>query len=529
MSGSRVGKSLKNSIYGIVGMTITLILSFVTISAFIKILGPEANGVNYLFSGILNALNLAEMGFASAISYALYSPLASGDNEAAAALMNLFRNVYRVVAVVVACLGALCIPFLQYLIKDDISSLPFTLNELRIFFTLFLMNTVFSYVFAYKRTIITADQKSYIVTNVDYIMKIVMNIIQIVLLLITKSYYVYLIVMIVKSVLNNVIIAIIANKQYPFMLEYKSAKVLPEDKQKIFNNVKAMMLHKIGAVVIYNSGTIVISAIVGVFENNLYGNYISIAAQVSTFIGVLFTSVTASVGNLCVEESEEKQLSIFNSMNYLALWIGYFVFICFVCLYNPFIEIWLGKDMTFGMPVVIAIAFNQSIGYFRKSVLTFRDAKGLFMVDRYKPILESILGISLAIGLGKVWGVFGIIVGYTIATLIIAMPIEKWALFKQGFHIKYGRYYLFDILATMFMGGVAAGMYFLLSLLPDGIGWFVLRLVLCIVLPNIIFVVSTCWTKEFKYFLGVAKNILGKFKHKISSQKDNKKTEIKEQ
>ena len=337
MSGSRVGKSLKNSIYGIVGMTITLILSFVTISAFIKILGPEANGVNYLFSGILNALNLAEMGFASAISYALYSPLASGDNEAAAALMNLFRNVYRVVAVVVACLGALCIPFLQYLIKDDISSLPFTLNELRIFFTLFLMNTVFSYVFAYKRTIITADQKSYIVTNVDYIMKIVMNIIQIVLLLITKSYYVYLIVMIVKSVLNNVIIAIIANKQYPFMLEYKSAKVLPEDKQKIFNNVKAMMLHKIGAVVIYNSGTIVISAIVGVFENNLYGNYISIAAQVSTFIGVLFTSVTASVGNLCVEESEEKQLSIFNSMNYLALWIGYFVFICFVCLYNPFI------------------------------------------------------------------------------------------------------------------------------------------------------------------------------------------------
>lgn len=248
--GSRMAKSMKNSVVGIIGMMCTLILSFVSKSIFIKLLGNEYNGVNYLFTGILNALNLAELGFASAIAFALYKPLSEGDEELTSEIMNFFKTVYRIVALIVAVLGACCIPILQFLIKEDMEALPFSLGQLRIYFSLFLLNTVLSYLLAYKRSLISADQRSYIISYVDYSANILLTLGQIALLLITKSYYAFLGIMIAKTVINNAVIALIANKKYPYLKKYRKNKLLSEEKKKIFNNVKAMMLHKIGTVVI---------------------------------------------------------------------------------------------------------------------------------------------------------------------------------------------------------------------------------------------------------------------------------------
>ena len=515
MVGSRIEKSMKNAIFSAGGMMAMFVISFVSKSIFIKELGNAFNGVNYLFTGILNALNLAELGFASAIAYALYKPLATGDHELAAVLMNLFKRVYRIVALIVAVIGTFCIPFLQHLIKEDISTLPFSLGELRIYYAIYLLNDVLSYLLAYKRTIITADQQSYIISAVDYSCNIVLNILQIVLLVVTKSYYAFLVIMLAKTVINNIIIAVIANKKYPYIKQYKNAHLLSEDKKKLFGNVRAMMLHKIGAVVIINTSTIVVSAVVGVMENSLYGNYTMIAMQVMAFINIIFSAVTASVGNLCAEEIIEKQVQVFENMNYLSLWIGYFVFVCYVCLFNPFIDIWLGQGMTFGMATVVMFSVNQCVSYVRKSVNTFKDAKGLFRPDRYKPLIESAVGISLAIGLGHLWGVFGIMLGYTLATVCIAVPVEQWVLFRKGFNIS-GKKYVIEMLVMVALTGVVAtGMYFLLGLLPNGIGWFVLRLLLCLTIPNIVFVLLTFKTPEFKYFWSVGMSMLGKVKNKL--------------
>ncbi len=507
--GSRMAKSMKNSVVGIIGMMCTLILSFVSKSIFIKLLGNEYNGVNYLFTGILNALNLAELGFASAIAFALYKPLSEGDEELTSEIMNFFKTVYRIVALIVAVLGVCCIPILQFLIKEDMEALPFSLGQLRIYFSLFLLNTVLSYLLAYKRSLISADQRSYIISYVDYSANILLTLGQIALLLITKSYYAFLGIMIAKTVINNAVIALIANKKYPYLKKYRKNKLLSEEKKKIFNNVKAMMLHKIGTVVIFNTTAIVISAFVGIVENGLYGNYMSIASQVGTLIGMIFSSVTASVGNLCVEKDKDAQYDIFNKMNYFSLWLFYFSFISYVCLFNPFIDIWLGKGLTFGIWTVIMISLNACVINLRKSVLTFRDAKGLFRADRYKPLIEAAVGIGLAIGLGHVWGVFGVMLGYTIATVFIAIPIETWVLFKKGFDRSASRFILTSLLTVAATGIVAVGMYYLTSLVTlGGVGGFVIKTVMCLIIPNVLFLLATFWTKDFKYYQNIAARML---------------------
>ena len=245
---SRMKNSFRNTMFGFFGLLIYQIFNFATRSVFIRLLGAEYNGVNGLFSNILQLLNLAELGFATSVSYALYKPLKAGDEQTTAALMSFFAKVYRIIALVVTVAGCCCIPFLQYLIAEDISTLPFSLNELRGYFAMYLASTVCSYLLAYKRTIVSADQRNYLVTNVDNLCNILLSVAQIIMLLITKNFYAYLSTMIAKTVINNLVIHIISSKKYPYLRKYRKEKLSQQEKGAVFKNVQAAFLHRIGSV-----------------------------------------------------------------------------------------------------------------------------------------------------------------------------------------------------------------------------------------------------------------------------------------
>lgn len=507
---SRVAKSMKNTIFGMIGLFCNLIVSFIARSIFIRILGAEYNGVNGLFSNVLQILNLAELGFAGSIAYALYKPLQSGDEKTAAMLMDYFAKIYRAVALIVAVAGCCCIPFLQYLISEDISELSFSLNELRIYFAIYLANTVCSYLLAYKRTIITADQNSYLVTNVDNICNIVLNVLQIILLYLTRNFYAYLIIMVAKTVINNVIIHIIATKRYPYLSRYKKEKLPKEERTAIFKNVQALFLHKIGGTVILSTTSIVISAFVSLFDAGKYSNYLMIVNNVNNFINIVFNSTTASIGNLCLSDDKEYQYIVFNRISYLSNFFAVFTLVCYMCLFNDFITIWLGEDMQFKALIVFAISLKGFVEYVRKTVLTFKDAMGLFRQDWFKPLLEAAIGISLAIGLSYVWGTFGVIIGYTLATIFIAIPVENFVLFKYGLKRSMLGQIVRLLVTTALAVALMALTYFICSFIPDGIGWFILEFIFVVIFAAGVYILLTCRTSEFKYYVGLVKSIIGK-------------------
>ena len=518
---SRTRKSLRNTVFGMVGLFCSLVVSFATKSVFVRLLGAEYNGVNGLFTNILQVLNLAELGFTTSISYALYKPLKEKDEHTTAALMSYFAKVYRVIALVVAMMGLCCIPFLQYLIAEDISELSFSLNELRGYFAMYLASTVCSFLLAYKRTIITADQNNYLVTNVDNICNIVLNIVQLILLLVYKNFYAYLATMIARTIINNLILHLIASKRYPYLHLYRKEKLTKTEKNAIFKNVRAAFLHRIGNVAIFSTTSIIISAFVSLIDAGKYSNYIMIVTNVNNFINIIFTAVTASIGNLCVDESEDRQYAVFKKIQYLALFSGVFSYICFVSLFNPFIVIWVGEDMVMSMWVVFAVSLNAMVGYLRKAVNTFKDAKGMFRNDWYKPLLEAGVGIGLAIGLSYVWGTFGVVLGYTLSTIFIAIPIENVVLFKQGIHKSVIRQILTLVVAALFAFAVGALGYYINTFIPSGIGWFILRFIFVVIFAAGAFILATCWTPEgriFKAMLAKIKNLFRRGKKAVPAE-----------
>ena len=183
---SRSQNSIRNTVYGITTQVLTVLISFITRTVFIKYLSVEYLGVNGLFTNILTVLSLAELGFGGAMVYSMYQPLAIKDYKVLKALMHFYSKIYKVIGLSVCILGLLLVPFLNLLIKDTPN-----ISNLTIIYIFFLLNTVASYFFAYKRSILQADQKQYIISKNHLIFNVLKSVAQIIILILFENYLLF--------------------------------------------------------------------------------------------------------------------------------------------------------------------------------------------------------------------------------------------------------------------------------------------------------------------------------------------------
>ena len=156
---SRTKNTIKNVGIGSALQIFAFLLSFITRSIFLKLLGIEYLSIDGLFANILTILNFTELGIGSAIMYSLYKPIVENNYVKIGALMNLYRRAYCYIACTIFVIGILVIPFLPYIVND----VPQVQEELSLLYFLFLLNTICTYIYGYKKSLLIADQKNYVV------------------------------------------------------------------------------------------------------------------------------------------------------------------------------------------------------------------------------------------------------------------------------------------------------------------------------------------------------------------------------
>ena len=434
---NRTKKAITNIIWSFGNHMLSLVLTFISRTVFIWYLGIGYLGLNGLFTDLLSMLSLADLGLNSAMVYSFYKPLAENNKQKLAALVHFYRSIYLKIALTVFCVGVCFIPFLDKMIQLQ-ENIPYV----QCYFFLAVLNVAISYLFVYQTSVLVADQKSYFVTRVNVVVTTGKTILQIATLFIFSNYFIYLIIDLLSNLMNNIIASNVAKKQYPFILEKASLSI--KEKKEIKNTIMSSFLYKISSVFLNATDNILISVLISTEAVGLYSNYFLIQSKLTLFYGLLFTSVTAGVGNLIVKECVERRYQIFQMEQTVAQFISFIAIPGYILLVNDFIRLWLGEDYCFSFAVVCAIGMNLFLGCILQPLWSYREATGLYRQTKYVMLICAILNVLLSIIGGFFVGVFGIVAASAIARICTYVWYEPKLLYKMYFE-KSSYKYLIDL------------------------------------------------------------------------------------
>lgn len=511
---NRTKNATRNIISGFALKLYQLITPFIIRTMMIHLMGMEYVGLNSLFASILQVLNLAELGVGSAMVFSMYKPIAEDDPEKICSLMNLYKKYYRIIGLVVLTGGLIVMPLLPNLISGDY---PAGIN----IYVLYLLNlgaTVLSYwLFAYKNCLLTAHQRTDITNKITIIISTFQYILQGVVLFAFRNYYIYLIVALLSQAILNISTAICVSKMYP---DYSARGVLEKaEVKKINQRVRDLFTSKLGSIVVNSADTIVISAFLGLTVLGMYNNYYYILTSVMSFVTIIFTAITAGIGNSLITESEEKNLNDLHRFTFLISWIGAFCSCCFLTLYQPFMSIWVGDEYLISYGCVICLAAYYYIRVVNQVLIVYKDAAGMWHEDRFRPLATAATNLIMNLIMVQFIGLYGILLSTVLSTLFVGMPWVIHNLFTVQF--KTGeKKYIRDLLLYAAVAVVACILSCLICSFFSitGIVQLAINLLICCIVPNMIFIIVFRSTKVFKDSITLADRIIGnkvKLAHKI--------------
>ncbi len=505
-SNSRTKNTILNVLGGIAVKTSGFFTTFITRTVFLYILGIEYAGVSSVFTNVLTVLSFAELGIGTAITYALYKPIAENDNRQISKLMNAYKKIYSTIAAVIFLLGMCLLPFLEYLIKDA----PSIKENLRLIYLFYLANTSVSYLLIYKSTFLIAVQKDHLVSKYRVIVSIVKMIVECIALLVFKNFIVYLACSIVFSFTQNLMVAKVAEREYPILKEKSKEKLEETEKKTLFKDTKALAMYKVSGTVLNGTDSILISSLFGTSSAGVLGNYNLITTQIYSFVLTLFSATSASVGNLAATSDEKHQYKIFRQMLFICFWLYCFCVTSLWTLLNPFMYIWQDGRYMFSGYIVALLVIEFYIRGMLSPVTQFRTSNGLFVQGKYRPVIMAIINIVTSIILAKWIGIAGIFLGTIISRATTQLWYDPWLIFRKVFHINVWEYFKTYIL----YGSVTVVCCILTSTLlnvicpQQGIFKLLVGAVLCTIIPNITIIGIFHKTESFTSTVNILKGML---------------------
>lgn len=496
----------RNMIFGVVNKLVHILCPFATRTIIQAVLGAEYLGLNSLFASIISILSLSELGVGTAVVYHMYRPVAENDTGTVCALLNFYKRVYRGIGIVILVIGMALLPFLPYLISG---TYPEGLN-LIFLYLIYLFNTSVSYfMYAYMSSLLVVYQREDIHSSTNMMITLLLNGSQIVMLYIFQDYYLFTLLMPVFTIANNLRIAYMVRKMFP---QYRCEGLLPVNLvHDIKKRVGGAFLSKVCMVSRNSFDSIFVSMFLGLTVTAVYNNYYYIMQSVCTMLSVISSSFSGGVGNHVVTKSVEENFTELKMLNFIYMWIAGWCTICLFCLYQPFMELWMGEGMMFPMPVIALFCIYFYLLMTGDMITIYSGANGLWWHRRYVSMLEITVNLVLNFVLGKFLGIYGIIIA-TIITIFMCNFI--WGIritFKHYFQLtrlkEYYYYHLKYFLVTLFLWAVT---YSLCLMLPDChiLGSFLLRMVLCIFLPNTGYVLIYRKSKIYNQSIGNVRKIL---------------------
>lgn len=511
MKIERTKNATRNILWGIIEKITILLIPFITRTVLIKVLGAEYLGLNSLFTSILSVLSISELGIGTAIVFSMYKPIAENDNDTICALLNAYKKVYNAIGTIILVGGLILTPFLPYLIEGDY---PANVNIYVLYF-IYLFNTVISYfLFAYKAALFSAFQRNDLASKRNAVISFVGNLLKIIVLLLMRNYYAYVIIIPLTTILTNLANSLLADKMFPNIV--CRGKISSEIKESLKKRIIGLFSFKVYNVIFTSVDTIIISSFLGLTQLAIYNNYYYIQTSLVGFLVILTSSITAGVGNKMVTNSKEENYVDFKNFTFANGWICSWCSVCLFCLYQHFMKLWVGVDLLFPfftMTLMVAYFFLPRIS---SMTYTYREAAGLWWEDRFRPLIATVVNLVVNIILVQSIGMDGVIISTLVCTILINIPWGTIILFKNYFKRSPREYFLqlsYYALVTVIASAITFGLTNIIS--DEGFVSLIFKAIICVIAPNVVFFIFYHKMKEYQYTKKLAQRIVNNSIQKI--------------
>lgn len=500
----RTIKTLINIKYTTVFFFIHTLLSFVSRKAFLDTIGTDYLGFISLVQNLLGYLNLTELGLGVAISYALYKPLHDNDHESINNILTFYAYLMKIIGAFIFVVGTGISFFMPALSKGQIDPLSSI-----IFFWAYVVYTMISYYASYTFIIIQSDQKGYILTKIQGMVKICKIIVLIGLLYATRSFIIWFVVGIAFDIVSILLCNRKISTLYPWLAVNKmiSLKTSFKEHKEAFRNISTTFLYKIGNVVVNQTDSLLIAFFSNLTLLGMVVNYTMITNIISNFLTNTVWNAKSSVGNLVVEKDTEKAYTVWRELFAVSFFIASISVFCLYMLTDTFILLWIGKDMLLEPIFLIALVSNVFFKITREPTEVFKTSYGLFKGDKLNTIAEFTGNFVVSILLGILIGPAGVILGTSVSFIATSFWTRPKLLFGQGFHkpltdymVLYAKYFIMSgvgfILSYMIVQRAIATLHFSYKW-----AYFIFASIVMFAITCSVFFLFFITDKYFRYFL----------------------------
>lgn len=505
MKIERAKNASRNIIFGVILKGYQTVIPFLMRTIIIYFMGVQYLGLNSLFISILQVLNLAELGVGSAMVYSMYKPIAKDNEAQICALMRLYRKYYSIIGWIIAIVGCILTPLIPLLIKSD---LPADLN----IYVLYLLNlgvTVLSYwLFAYRNALFIAHQRVDVTSKITFITTTIQYGIQVLVIIFLKDYYIYVMVALLSQILNNFFIAMVAHKMYP---RYSPVGKLDSHEVKNINgHIKDLFTSKLGGVILNSSDTVVISSCLGLTALAIYQNYFFILTSIIGIITIVFNSCMAGIGNSIIVETKEKNLKDLEIFSFLITWIAGWCVCCLLCLYQPFMKIWVGENLMLPFTMVVCFCVYYYIYEINQLLNIYKDAAGIWHSDRFRPLVTASSNLLLNLIMIQVWGLYGVILSTVFSMICIGIPWLLHNLFTTIFEKKDMKAYVLKTIQNSVIVLIACMITYLITnfVSISDFADLIIKAICCCIIPNALFYIIFRKTSQFNECVLLIRKIL---------------------
>jgi O-antigen/teichoic acid export membrane protein len=290
---------------------VSIAIAFFTRKIFLDKLGADFIGLTGTLQSLLGFLNLAELGVGTAIGYVLYKPIYDEDRIKINEIISVFGFLYRCIGLFIVGVGVILSLFLPLIFPDT----PFSWGVIYFGFYAYLFASMLGYFVNYKQTLLSADQRNYVVTGYFQLTTTVKMLVQMVQAMTTTSFYLYLAIEIVFGIVHSLILEWKINQTYPWLKsEIRLGRSLFKKYPEIGKYVKQLFIHKIGEFVQYQLSPLLIYSYVSLPIVALYGNYTLLTERIRAFFSTFLGSTGAGIGSLISEGDPKKIYSVYKEL-----------------------------------------------------------------------------------------------------------------------------------------------------------------------------------------------------------------------